>query len=213
MNHTSQLQIADRLTGLGIRVTPLGLEFPEELAIEAWAEVGRGLWRAGQVCQWRLGDWAAFGLRKYDEARGKNRADEPPPITLRDFAAANGIEYQTLRNLAWVSRAIPLSRRRDKLEWTKHAEVAALSASEQAKWLDKMEREDLPRSQVRQQIRLSQGESNALLKDGPVTKFVTKGLDDFTAWLRTRPEGFWDAEHRAIWREKLRPIVEFWGEL
>ena len=106
-----------------------------------------------------------------------------------------------------------MSRRRDSLEWSKHAEVAALPPRDQLKWLDKMEKEQLPRSVVRQQIRISQGESNALVTDGPVTKFVTKALDDLLAWLGGRPEGFWTEDRRAIWRERLKPLVDFYQQL
>ena len=211
------LPLQVELSATGARFTPLGLDLPEQMPIEGWAELGRKLWRTDQVMQWWLGDWAAFGLRKYDQERRKQlRPQEPtgrPPMTLKEFAAANNINYGTLQNLSWVSQNVPISRRRENLEWSKHAEIAPLEPREQTKWLDKMEAEDLPRSVVRQQIRISQGEHNALQSDGPITKFVTKGLDDFLAWLRGRPDGFWDAERRAVWRERLSPLVEFWKKL
>jgi len=219
---TSELTLVEtELTARGAQFTPLGLDMPDDLPLDGWTEVGRRLVRMEQVTQWWLGDWAAFALRQYEgceEFGGKKcQRDEHGQGTrlgtLKEFAAGQGVNYQTLRDLAWVSRAVPVSRRRDNLEHSKHREVAALSPRDQVKWLDKMEHEQLPRSVVREQIRISQGESNALVPDGPVTKFITKALDDLLAWLRARPEGFWTEDHRQIWRDRLKPLVDFYQEL
>jgi hypothetical protein len=212
MNDLADLQ--DELTAHHVRFTPLGLSLPENLAIDAWATVGRRLCRGGKVMQWWLGDWAAFGLRKYEEerkeeAKKKGKANVDPPMTLKDFAKANGIDYGTLRSLAWVSRAVAVSRRRDTLEWSFHQEVAALDPADQVKWLDKIEAEDLPRAELRRQMRQSQGENNALAPDGPVVRFVSKAFDDANRFLRTQPEEFWeDPDLWKIWLERLRPAAD-----
>lgn len=183
----------------GARFTPLGLELPENLDMARWAEVGHKLCRADQHMRWWLGDWAAFGQRKY----GK----------LKEFAEANDIDYQTLRNAAWVSSAVTLSRRRDNVEWTKHAEVAALKPREQEKWLAKAAAEELPRAELRKQIRMSQGAHNALEPDGPTIKFISKSLDDLTHWLETRPQTFWDQERARLWHDRLDRIVKIHEKL
>ena len=106
MNPGNELQALEtELASQRARFSPLGLELPEDLDLDGWAAVGRRLVRADQVMKWWLGDWAAFGLRKY----GK----------LKEFAEANGIDFGTLRNLAWVSGAVEVSRRRDNVEWCK----------------------------------------------------------------------------------------------
>jgi hypothetical protein len=189
----------EELQKAGAFLSPLGLELPEDLPLEGWAAIGRKLCRADQVMKWWLGDWAAFGVRKY----GK----------LKEFAEANGISPQTLMNLAWVSGAVEISRRRENLEWSKHAEVAALKPQEQARWLEKAEVEHLPVAGLRQQIRLAGGEQNALQKDGPVIKFGLKAADDLEHWLRSRPAEFWTAERCEAVRERLRGIVEFYEGL
>jgi len=181
------------------RLTPIALELPEAMGYEAWVAVGSKLCRAEALMKWWLGDWAAFGLRKYGQ--------------LKEFAAANHINYQTLRNAAWVSQAVALSRRRDSLEWSVHAEVAGLKPAEQAKWLAKAESDRLPVAELRRQIRVAQGERNALESDGPVVKFVVKALDDLVHWLVSRPGDFWEAERKRVWKERLRPVVEFWEKL
>ena len=183
----------------GAAISPLGLELPEDLPMETWAQIGRKLCRADQVMKWWLGDWASFGLRKY----GK----------LKEFAEGNGINYQTLANLAWVSGAVEVSRRRESLEWSKHAEVAALKPQEQAKWLEKAETEHLPVAGLRQQIRLSQGERNALRGDGPTVKFGLRPVEDLMSWLSGRPAEFWTPERRLEVRARLEPVVEFYERL
>jgi hypothetical protein len=32
-------------------------------------------------------------------------------------------------------------------------------------------------------------------------------------WIRSQPEDFWNEERRTAWKERLRPIVEFYKEL
>lgn len=183
----------------GTKCGPLVLKLSEDLPMERWAEIGRELCRTDQVMKWWIGDWAAFGLKKYGQ--------------LKEFAEANGFNYQTLRNLAWVSEKVELSRRRDNLEWSKHAEVAALEPKAQEQWLAKAEKEELPVVEIRRQIRQSQGENNALESDGPVLKFASKACDDLVNWIRSQPEDFWNEDRRAAWRKRLQPIVEFYQTL
>ena len=196
---TSNAALELELQTKGATFTPVELALPADLAIDEWAAIGRRLVRSEQVLKWWVGDWAAFGVRKY----GK----------LKEFAEANGMDYGTLRNLAWVSNSIELSRRRDNVEWSKHAEVAALPAKDQTKWLERIEEEELPRAELRRQIRASQGEQNALKSDGPTTKFVSKALDDLTHWLTSQAADFWTADRKALWKDRLKPLVKFYNSL
>lgn len=194
-----QMAFVAKFLDEGTDCSPLVLTLPEDLPMERWASIGRELCRTDQVMKWWIGDWAAFGLRKYGQ--------------LKEFAEANGLNYQTLRNLAWVSEKVEMSRRRDNVEWSKHAEVASLEPKEQEKWLAKAEKEELPVVEIRRQIRQSQGDNNALESDGPVLKFASKACDDLVNWIKSQPEDFWDEERRAAWRGRLRPIVEFYETL
>lgn len=216
-------RVESELAARGARGTPLELRLPDGLDMDGWAEIGRRLNRADQVMQWWLGDWAAFGLRKFEgiseslESEVSNLKSEgtakPRRGALKEFAEANGINYGTLRNLAWVSSRVDLSRRRDRVEWSKHYEVASLSPREQSKWLARAESENMPRSILRQKIRLSQGEGNALDGDGPVMNSGGRYLDLLLAWLEGKEEEFWTAERREIWRGKLKAVVEFYQGL
>jgi hypothetical protein len=181
------------------RSSGLWLNLPEDMAMQDWAQLGSRLCRAEHVMKWWLGDWAAFGVKKY----GK----------LKEFADTNGFDYGTLRNLAYVSASVELSRRRDNVEWSKHAEVAPLPAKEQEKWLARTEKEELPVAELRRRIRQDRGTKNALESDGPVLRFACKACDDLVNWLKTRPDEFWDEDRRSAWRKRLEPIVKFWEKL
>lgn len=200
MNTGNELQLLQRTFGSEkVRYLPLGLDISEDLTFEEWSAVGSRLERMGKMVNWWLGDCLAFGDRKYGR--------------LKEFAEANGINPGTLMNLVRVSRAVELSRRRENLDWCKHAEVAKLGPKEQSKWLDKAVAEDLTVSQLRSKMRIADGEDNALVSDGPVIKFGLKAADDLKHWLLTRPAEFWSPERCAAVREELKPIVDFYEKL
>lgn len=65
---------------------------------------------------------------------------------------ATGLEYQTLRNYAWVARSFAPGRRRERLSFGHHAEVAALAAVEQDLWLRRAEARGWSRNELRRQV-------------------------------------------------------------
>jgi len=201
--------ISSELAANGAEFTPVELKLPDDMSLEQWSAVGRRLCRTDQIVKWWLGDWAAFGAGDKE----RKEKDWRKYGKLKEFAEANGIDYGMLRNMAWVSRSIPLSRRRDNVEWSKHQEIAPLPAKDQAKWLAKAEKEELPRAELRRQIRQSGGESNALQSDGPVIRFASKSCDDLIHWLTTQPADFWNADRRRLWKDRLEPIAKFWEGL
>jgi hypothetical protein len=190
------------LAARGISFTPLGLRLAEDLSESDWVKVGRLLDEGRQKLQWCLGDWAAFGLAHYDNGRIKLRV-------LQEFAKSSRTAYQTLANYASVSRAIPISRRRENLDWSIHEIVAGLSPRAQTKWLARAEAEHLPCSLLRREIRISQGEDNALASDGPALELGSNLFLGWSAWLHGRPEEFWTAERKAFWLQNLQMEVEY----
>jgi hypothetical protein len=89
---------------------------------------------------WGLGDWLVFGQAKYED-RYRRAIDSA------------GLDYQTLRNYAWVARKFDLSRRRDGLSFQHHAEVASLPLADQELWLDRAEQAGWSRNELRRRIR------------------------------------------------------------
>jgi hypothetical protein len=119
-----------------------GLHFSGQLSFEKWVWIGKQLSDLTSSSAWRLGDWLAYGESAY-----KGR--------YRDAVEQTSLDYQTLRNYAWVAKRFTLSRRRDALSFGHHAEVAVLSEPEQDFWLRKAEQERWSRNRLRREVRAS----------------------------------------------------------
>jgi len=147
-----------------VAVPRTGLVFPHRLPFEAWLEVGAQLAAAAAASAWCLGDWLAYGQAAYG---GR----------YREAVQRTGLDYQTLRNYAWVAGRFELSRRRDSLSFGHHAEVAALPGPEQDFWLRKAEQFGWPVRRLRREVRASlaeRGQGPAALEPvGPATRPAT----------------------------------------
>jgi hypothetical protein len=127
-----------------ILVTRVGLQIPADLSYEDWENAGGKLARISDTSAWCLGDWIVHGQERF---RDRYR-----------YAVQNaGLDYQTLRNYAWVARKIPQSRRRHRLSFQHHAEVASLDADEQDRWLRQAEANNWSRNELRMKIRSAVG--------------------------------------------------------
>ncbi len=91
---------------------------------------------------WWLADWLVFGQEHY-------------PGRYDDAIRKTSLDYQTLRNYAWVARRFSLPRRWDTLSFAHHAEVTALPAPEQDYWLRQAERYQWSRNRLRRELRAS----------------------------------------------------------
>jgi len=120
--------------------TRVSLGLSPELTFERWQAIGRRVAGIAEASTWWLADWAAYGESSYGEK-------------YRQAVEATGIGYQTLRNYAWVAGRFDVSRRRDKLSFAHHAEVAALSPVEQDAWLDRAESGEWSRNELRDRLR------------------------------------------------------------
>ena len=131
-----------------ILIPRTGMQLPRNLTFEKWLVIGRQLSVVGTSSSWCLGDWLIYGEDAYD---GR----------YRDAIEQTSLDYQTLRNYAWVARRFPLSRRRDSLSFGHHAEVAVLPAPEQDFWLRKAEDLGWSRNRLRREVRASLSERSA----------------------------------------------------
>ena len=113
----------------------------DDIDREEWEAQGRWLGSIGRANQWWVGDWVRYGAAKYGEKYAQ-------------AAELTGYDEHSLRNMAYVaSRYADLSRRRDNLSFSHHAELAALQAIEQDEWLERAERERLSVSALRTVLR------------------------------------------------------------
>jgi hypothetical protein len=134
-------EIEASLKKISAKVKPSALIIPEKATLEQWTDIGRKLYHTGQTMTWWLADWAAYGDREYGQ--------------LKEFCEIQGMNYQSIRDIAYVAANVELSRRRDNLSFTHHREVAALPAREQSKWLALAVKDSLSVVELRRQIRAS----------------------------------------------------------
>ncbi len=152
-------------------LTPVGLRFPAEFSYEQWERVGHDLAGIVDWSAWCLGDWLVFGKRQYTDRY------------LRAIRAA-GLKYQTLRNYAWVSRRFTLDRRRPRLSFQHHAEVASLPVDKQDWWLDRAERGMWTTKQLRNHIRDEPAESGQKGVDATVVSQIQVPQSQLVRWRR-----------------------------
>lgn len=126
-------------------LTRLGLTLPRELSLEEWVRVGIQLKSISESSTWWLADWLLFGEANY---RGRYRV----------AVERSGLDYQTLRNYAWVARRFPPVRRHGDLSFAHHAEVTPLTEPEQEYWLRRASELGWSRNRLRREIRVSLAE-------------------------------------------------------
>lgn len=196
------------------RVTQIGATFDDGISLEEWADIGKKAIRVSEAIQWIVGDWLNFGYKKFIEALEENSPDRRE-IGERYRIALECLpyEYGTLRNIAWISAQVPVSRRRDKLPFTHHQEVANLSPANQIKFLRLAEEKGWSRSKLRVEIRHENGEvetdSEGQIPVQPFTIWTTRARmilsrEDVTCW---------PAERREATKRELQFFVDFYNRL
>ncbi|MER5779559.1 LmbU family transcriptional regulator [Streptomyces sp. NPDC002039] len=140
-----------------VLTTNVGLRIPAGLTFDDWERAGRQLSGIVNSSSWWLGDWLVYGKDHYTDRYQRG---------LR----AAGLQYQTLRNYAWVSRRFDLRRRRAALTFQHHAELASLSAEEQETWLDRAEQMEWTTKQLRNAVRLGRREGIGAHKPAEPTR-------------------------------------------
>ncbi|MFJ4851597.1 MULTISPECIES: LmbU family transcriptional regulator [unclassified Streptomyces] len=122
------------------RALPTALQLPRDLPLAAWLRLGGQLQSAADSSSWWLGDWLVHGSVSY-------------PNRYREAMRSTALDYQTLRNYAWVARKFPPSRRRQELSFQHHQEVAALPPEQQDLWLDRSAEHRWPKAELRRRLR------------------------------------------------------------
>jgi hypothetical protein len=116
------------------------LLLPDDLPLETWKQIGQQIHIISDASAWWIGDWLRFGRDKY-------------PDRYKRAISETSLEYQTLRNYAWVAGRFEAPRRRDALSFQHHLEVAALPQNEQDLWLERAERSGWSRNDLRLHLR------------------------------------------------------------
>jgi hypothetical protein len=126
--------------GAQVLTTKVALRFPGQVRYEEWERAGRLLAGVLSSSSWWLGDWLIYGKDHFSD-----RYEQAVQVT--------GLRYQTLRNYAWVARSFPAIRRRSRLSFQHHAEVASLTIAEQERWLQHAQDQRWSIRQLRMAVR------------------------------------------------------------
>jgi hypothetical protein len=112
----------------------------EGMSFADWQAYGRRLGVMGRSVGWWIGDWLAYGNHAFGERYAR-------------ASRITGYDSQTLMNMAYVASRFASSRRRGKLSWSHHAEIAAMEPAEQDFWLARAETERLSVRCLRDEVR------------------------------------------------------------
>jgi hypothetical protein len=132
----AQLQ---RVRASQTEVTSVGWQADADLPYEDWLRYGSRLGVAGRNAAWWVGDWVRYGTARYGSK----------------YSAASrvtGYDRQTLMNYVYVASRFDVSRRRENLSWSHHAEVAARETEEREAWLDRAAAERLTVHDLREAL-------------------------------------------------------------
>jgi hypothetical protein len=112
----------------------------EDMSLSEWLEYGRKLGVMGRSAGWWIGDWLTYGNHVFGERYAR-------------ASRITGYDAQTLMNMAYVASRFEVSRRRGKLSWSHHAEIAAMEPEEQDFWLERAEADRLSVRCLREGVR------------------------------------------------------------
>ena len=95
---------------------------------------------------WWIGDLLEYGDNHYGD-------------TYTQAIEVTGLTYSTLANAKWVAKQVPPERRRPELSFSHHAETAALSPSNQVKYLEMAVADEMSTMHLRNKIaKMERGE-------------------------------------------------------
>ena len=130
--HLVKLLINPLAPDSDIRITPLGLHFQREPDFARWSALGIQISRVLRSIEFTIGDWLVYG----DENFCRPGPGRPTNCNYQEAIRTTGLDVALLRDYAYVSRRVHLSRRTDKLSWTHHRLVAKLPPEKQKYWLE-----------------------------------------------------------------------------
>jgi len=145
-------------------VHKVGLVLKDDLTFDEWQNIGLQLQLMhGSIGFW-IGDWLNYGFGKFGE-----KASQAIEFT--------GFDYGSLANYKWVTKEIESSRRREKLSFSTHIEIASAPREEQDELLNKAENDNLSSREVRELVKQYKRQSKIELSDEQKSKFQNKVIN------------------------------------
>jgi hypothetical protein len=139
------------------------------MSFRDWVTVGKRLASVSSASTWALGDWLVFGERTFGHR-------------YRAALEVTNLDYQTLRNYAWVAGRFPPSRRRAGLSFQHHAELAAMPEVEQDIWLQRAINGCWSRNELRRRVKAHRQGLAEIPGAAPVVVRVELSAEDERRW-------------------------------
>ena len=135
------------------QITQNGLNIVDSITFDLWVACGQHLWEIRQRIQWCIGDWLAFGERKFGE-------------TYAQALSVTEYSEQTLKNLAHVSKSFSEKKYRGQYRLS-HSHFAAVAASDiptakKSEFLQAAVDNEMSREDVRAAVKSWRGEPEAV---------------------------------------------------
>ena len=189
-------------------ITPRGIDFHGDLTFEEWESLGEKLGDAERSIGFMIGDWVNYAENKWGEK-------------YNDAIACTGLEYQTLRNYAYVARKVQLSSRDDKLTFKHHYTVAKLKDPDEQKfWLTQAAEHDLSVDRLRKSLSFGRIATEEEAQGDPADRgYVTylALLNRIRRWWKREidkaPVDEWDDERREVLKRDFKLILEIYEAL
>jgi len=158
----SQNSITTRPTSLALAAvgkwTRSGLILPKNLPFDEWSAIGETIQVAAESVMWWVGDWVNYGERAYGEK-------------YTQAINETGCGSQTLMNAAWVSDRFEISRRREILTFSHHADVAALPPKQADQILDLAEAKNWSTRDLRAHLRELRHAARTIDREWPTGRY------------------------------------------
>lgn len=106
-----------------VNLTPIGLTITNGLAYDEWLDLMRTLVRLETAFQFAIGDALIYGETAYGEKYSQ-------------AMDATGLSYQSLANMVWVAKHVPMHNRIQDVSWTHHRAVASIEQTDQKAMLE-----------------------------------------------------------------------------
>lgn len=153
----------------------------DDITIDEWKELGRGLKQIEGSVQFWIGDWARFG-----EKRGFTGKYTDPKV-YDELEEITGLKRQTIQQYKWVAENTSSNRLED-LSFTHHIEVASLPLDKQKQFLQLASEKDLSVRELREEIRRDGIKESH--PDLPIGKFRIIYADPPWKYSNSMPEYF-----------------------
>ena len=134
-----------------------------------WVTVGKRLASVSSASTWALGDWLLFGERTFGHR-------------YRAALEVTNLDYQTLRNYAWVAGRFTRRAAARELSFQHHAEVAAMPEVEQDIWLQRAVNGCWSRNELRRRIKRHRDGLDEIPGRAPVVVRVELTPEDERRW-------------------------------